>query len=99
MLNCPHQVRGKMRVCRVKPLEFIWRRYPAYAPERTIMFDDVRHNFLCNPRNGLVIRPFRNGPSSRTDNELQRLARFLDHIAEHPDVRTIDLKRWERLLE
>ncbi len=65
MFTVESQVRGKLRVCRVKPLEFIWRRFPAYTPERTIMFDDVRHNFLMNPRNGLVIRPFRNGPASQ----------------------------------
>ncbi len=99
MFNVESMLHGKMRVCRVKPLEFIWRRFPNYTPEATIMFDDVRHNFLCNPKNGLVIRPFRNGPSNRDDIELQRLARFLTHIKDHHDVRTIDLKRWERLLE
>ena len=58
MFTVEARSRGKTRVCRVKPLQFIWKRFPEYTPQKTVMFDDVRHNFLLNPRNGLVIRPF-----------------------------------------
>ncbi len=91
MFNVQGMVRGKMRVVRVKPLEFIWKRFD-YKPEKTIMFDDVKHNFLCNPKNGLVIRPFRNAFQSRDDIELQRLSVFLQIIAGHDDFRKLDLK-------
>ena len=43
----------------VKPLGVIWGKYPQYTKDNTIMFDDLRRNFLMNPQNGLKIRPFR----------------------------------------
>ena len=43
----------------VKPLGVIWGKYPQYTKQNTIMFDDLRRNFLMNPQNGLKIRPFR----------------------------------------
>ena len=43
----------------VKPLGVIWGKYPQYSRSNTIMFDDLRRNFLMNPQNGLKIRPFR----------------------------------------
>ena len=43
----------------VKPLGVIWGKYPQYSNKNTIMFDDLRRNFLMNPQNGLKIRPFR----------------------------------------
>ena len=43
----------------VKPLGVIWGKYPQYTRHNTIMFDDLRRNFLMNPQNGLKIRPFR----------------------------------------
>lgn len=43
----------------VKPLGVIWGKYEQYDKKNTIMFDDLRRNFLMNPQNGLKIRPFR----------------------------------------
>ena len=43
----------------VKPLGVIWGKYEQYNKKNTIMFDDLRRNFLMNPQNGLKIRPFR----------------------------------------
>jgi len=44
----------------VKPLGFLWQKFPEHYDEtNTIMFDDLRRNFLMNPQNGLQIRPFR----------------------------------------
>lgn len=41
---------------KVKPLGVIWGKFPNYKKETTIMFDDLRRNFLMNPGNGLRIR-------------------------------------------
>lgn len=50
----------------VKPLGFIWLNFPEHYNERnTIMFDDLKRNFLMNPQNGLQIRPFRNAHLNR----------------------------------
>lgn len=41
----------------VKPLGVIWGKYPDhFGPHNTIMFDDVRRNFLMNPQSGLKVR-------------------------------------------
>jgi len=70
-----------------------------YSHKNTIMFDDVQRNFIMNPENGLRIRPFRNGPQARfTDNELNKLADFLDKIYDTPDFTTLNLSKWERYL-
>ena len=36
----------------------IWGKYEQYTKKNTVMFDDLRRNFLMNPQNGLKIRPF-----------------------------------------
>jgi ubiquitin-like domain-containing CTD phosphatase 1 len=57
----------------VKPLGVIWGKFPQYSQRNTIMFDDLRRNFLMNPQSGLRIRPFRevgnrDSPDIRPDN-------------------------------
>uniref|UniRef100_T1J0Y6 Ubiquitin-like domain-containing CTD phosphatase 1 n=1 Tax=Strigamia maritima TaxID=126957 RepID=T1J0Y6_STRMM len=44
---------AKYGVIEVKPLGVIWGKYPQYSSKTTIMFDDLRRNFLMNPQNGL----------------------------------------------
>ena len=39
----------------VKPLGVIWGKYPQWGKHNTIMFDDLRRNFLMNPKNGLKV--------------------------------------------
>lgn len=49
-----------------KPLAFLWGKFPEfYNEDNTIMFDDLRRNFVYNKQNGLVIRPFRNAHRTR----------------------------------
>jgi ubiquitin-like domain-containing CTD phosphatase 1 len=43
----------------VKPLGVIWGKYEQYDRTTTVMFDDLRRNFLMNPQNGLKIKAFR----------------------------------------
>ena len=83
-----------------KPLGYIWQNFPGvYTPQNTIMFDDLSRNFAMNPQNGLKIAPFRKAHVSRaTDDELVRLARYLQGIARLPDLSDLDHRRWERWL-
>ena len=38
----------------------LWDKYPQfYNKHNTVMFDDLRRNYVMNRQNGLVIRPFR----------------------------------------
>lgn len=81
----------------VKPLGVIWGKYPQYSPKNTIMFDDIRRNFLMNPKSGLRIRPFRQAHLNRhKDTELLKLAKYLKEIAENcDDFTTLNHKKWE----
>lgn len=53
-VHCP-----KRGVVEVKPLAVIWGKLKQYSSKNTIMFDDIRRNFLMNPKSGLRIKPFR----------------------------------------
>ncbi|KAJ6706638.1 HEAVY CHAIN putative EXPRESSED-RELATED-RELATED [Salix purpurea] len=39
-----------------KPLGLIWAKFPEfYSSKNTIMFDDLRRNFMMNLQNGLIL--------------------------------------------
>ncbi|XP_073969065.1 ubiquitin-like domain-containing C-terminal domain phosphatase 1 [Rhodnius prolixus] len=88
----------KYGVIQVKPLGVIWGKFPnEYRQSNTIMFDDIRRNFIMNPQNGLRIRPFRQAHLNRaTDRELLRLTRYLDAIAPLEDLTQLNHRHWER---
>ncbi|KAK3908000.1 Ubiquitin-like domain-containing CTD phosphatase 1 [Frankliniella fusca] len=91
---------SKYGTVNVKPLGVIWGKYPEfYSSKNTIMFDDIRRNFLMNPSNGLRIRPFRQAHMNRqTDRELLKLSKYLKMIAELEDFSTLEHKNWEHYL-
>jgi len=87
----------KYGIVDVKPLGVIWGKYEQYSKQNTIMFDDLRRNFLMNPQNGLKIRPFREAHKNRaTDKELVGLAKYLAKIAKLEDLSGLRHSRWER---
>jgi len=87
----------KYGIVDVKPLGVIWGKYEQYNKQNTIMFDDLRRNFLMNPQNGLKIRPFREAHKNRaTDKELVGLAKYLAKIAKLEDLSGLRHSRWER---
>ncbi|CAG4979051.1 ubiquitin-like domain-containing CTD phosphatase 1 [Colias croceus] len=82
----------------VKPLGVIWGKYPQYSSKNTIMFDDIRRNFIMNPKSGLKIRAFRQAHLNRDkDRELLHLSGYLREIARHcDDFDTLNHKKWEK---
>lgn len=67
-----------------------------YSPKNTIMFDDLRRNFVMNPQNGLTIKPFRKAHVNRdSDQELVKLTQYLLTIAELDDLSTLNHSRWQ----
>lgn len=82
----------------VKPLGVIWGKYPQYSSKNTIMFDDIRRNFIMNPKSGLKIRPFRQAHLNRDkDRELLHLSTYLRDIAQYcDDFDTLNHKKWEK---
>ncbi|KAH8514731.1 hypothetical protein H0E87_007531 [Populus deltoides] len=72
-----------------KPLGFT-------VQKNTIMFDDLRRNFMMNLQNGLVIKPFRKAHANRdNDQELVKLTHYLLAIADLDDLSVLDHKMWE----
>lgn len=74
-----------------------------YSPKNTIMFDDVKRNFIMNPRNGLTIKPFRDATTTdarQTDNELELLATMLENIYDEEDFTQLDFsgRKWKKYL-
>jgi len=89
----------KYGIVEVKPLGVIWGKYSQYSSKNTIMFDDLRRNFLMNPQNGLKIRPFREAHKNRTtDKELVGLAKYLEAISKLEDLSDLRHSRWEKYL-
>uniref|UniRef100_A0A6N2K8R0 protein-serine/threonine phosphatase n=2 Tax=Salix TaxID=40685 RepID=A0A6N2K8R0_SALVM len=84
-----------------KPLGLIWAKFPEfYSSKNTIMFDDLRRNFMMNLQNGLVIRPFRKAHANRdNDLELVKLTHYLLAIADLEDLSVLDHKNWEFFAE
>ncbi|KAK6156995.1 hypothetical protein DH2020_011243 [Rehmannia glutinosa] len=69
---------------------------PYYSAKNTIMFDDLRRNFVMNPQNGLIIKPFKRAHANRnSDQELVKLTQYLLTIAELNDLSSLDHKNWE----
>lgn len=87
----------KYGVVDVKPLGLIWGKFSQYNQKNTIMFDDMRRNFMMNPRNGLKIRPFRQAHFNRTkDKELLYLSKYLKDLAQYcSDFSSVNHKHWE----
>ncbi|KAL1925372.1 uncharacterized protein VTP21DRAFT_255 [Calcarisporiella thermophila] len=88
---------GKTYRHQVKALEVIWTKLPRYSARNTIHVDDLSRNFAMNPKCGLKITAFKNGPLTRhLDRELFFLARYLLSISRVEDFRTLNHKRWKK---
>ncbi|KAH9512573.1 Ubiquitin-like domain-containing CTD phosphatase 1 [Bulinus truncatus] len=85
----------KYGVIEVKPLGVIWGKFSHWSEKNTIMFDDIRRNFIMNPQSGLRIKAFRDSRVNRfTDKELIKLSEYLTIIAELEDFTILDHKQW-----
>lgn len=82
----------------VKPLKVIWDKFPEfYSSKNTIMFDDLRRNFLMNPQNGLRIEPYKNAHTNRDkDQELKKLSVYLKRISKLDDLSDLKHKHWNK---
>lgn len=92
---------AKRGVVEVKPLKVIWGKYPQFNSKNTIMFDDIRRNFMMNPKSGLRIKPFSQAHLNRhKDTELLKLSEYLKHIAENSnDFNELCHKQWEKYMQ
>mmetsp|Transcript_15014 Transcript_15014/g.35411 ORF Transcript_15014/g.35411 Transcript_15014/m.35411 type:complete len:330 (-) Transcript_15014:119-1108(-) len=90
---------GTERAHEVKPLEFIWTKFPLlYNAQNTVHVDDLGRNFALNPKNGLKISAFRNAAAMRSDKELLYIAQYLALIAKRQDWTSLDHNKWREFL-
>jgi ubiquitin-like domain-containing CTD phosphatase 1 len=78
----------------------LWNRFnDHYHPSTTIMFDDLRRNFILNKKQGLVIKPFRRATTSgRSDEEFLRLKPYMAVLAGLDSFDDMDHDNWKRFL-
>lgn len=89
----------KYGIVDVKPLGMIWGKYKQFSAKNTIMFDDIRRNFIMNPQSGLRIRAFRQAHLNRhKDRELLKLSKYLEAIAALDDFQILNHRHWEDYL-
>jgi len=88
-------------VFNTKPLPVIWGIYEKfYNKKNSIMFDDLRRNFIMNPENGLKVRPFKNAPTEGAkDKELMYLTNYLLLIKDEDDFSALTHRKWESYVE
>lgn len=76
----------------------LWVIYPKQGMSELISSES--RNFALNPKEGLKIQPFKNAhtPEAMADRELDKLARYMLHIANVADFRILSHKVRDRLL-
>lgn len=84
----------------VKPLQIIWNKFPQFGARNTIHVDDLSRNFALNPEEGLKIHAFKHAHTeqAQADRELEKLSRYMVHIALMGDFQTVNHKDWKRIL-
>ncbi|KII88126.1 hypothetical protein PLICRDRAFT_612640 [Plicaturopsis crispa FD-325 SS-3] len=103
---------GKPYTHSVKPLQIIWNKFPQFSAKNTIHIDDLSsssyppqsRNFALNPPQGLKISPFKDAHTEHAlgDRELEKLTRYLVHIAQtKPDWTADDVKHneWKNVVK
>ncbi|CAD6235694.1 unnamed protein product [Miscanthus lutarioriparius] len=101
MITVQSENQSRKKTFDCKPLGVIWAQFPEYYNEKnTIMFDDLRRNFVMNPQNGLVIKPFRKAHWNRhDDHELVKLTHYLLSIGDLEDLSKLDHGKWESFVD
>lgn len=91
---------GKPYSHHVKALQIIWNKLPQFSAKNTVHVDDLSRNFALNPDEGLKIHAFKHShmEQAQADRELEKLARYMVHIASLDDFRTVKHKDWKRTL-
>ncbi|XP_076759108.1 ubiquitin-like domain-containing C-terminal domain phosphatase 1 [Xylocopa sonorina] len=84
---------------KAKPLAIIWGKFKQFSAKNTIMFDDIRRNFIMNPQSGLKIKPFKHAHiTRRKDKELLKLSQYLKLIAKVDDFQTLNHRKWQEYI-
>lgn len=100
MFSINSNYKGKSREHEVKPLKFIWKKFNLYNHKNTVHVDDLARNFALNPKNGIVISPYKQAQvNHKTDNELKYLKEYLLRIKDVLDVTKLNHQDWKKSLQ
>lgn len=82
----------------VKPLAFLYAKFPQWSNKNTIHIDDLSRNFALNPGEGLKIRAYKTAgdPTAEQDRQLVKLGRYLMWLATVEDFAAIDHRQWKK---
>ncbi|XP_065185453.1 ubiquitin-like domain-containing CTD phosphatase 1 [Sycon ciliatum] len=90
-------IEGQGGLLNTKPLGVIWGKLKQFSQKNTVLVDDLRRNFLMNPRNGIKIKAFKHAHVNRaTDRELLKLTKYLVSLASCDDLSAISHRHWDR---
>jgi ubiquitin-like domain-containing CTD phosphatase 1 len=84
-----------------KPLAVLFHRYSEYySPDQTVMLDDLRRNFILNPKQGLTVRPFRKATTQgKQDTEFESLMAYFRILGGMESFDALDHNVWKRYLK
>lgn len=100
MFSITSNFKGKHKEHEVKPLKIIWKKFEMYNHKNTVHVDDLARNFALNPKNGIVIEPYKQSQMNhKTDKELKYLLEYLKSIANVKDVTQIKHQNWKKSLQ
>jgi ubiquitin-like domain-containing CTD phosphatase 1 len=102
MFQVSSNIQNKIREHYVKPLQFLYTKFPQFYNSRnTVHVDDLSRNFAMNPHNGIKIKAFKDCANTRnSDKELLLLAEYLNKIvAPATDVRQCNNRHWKKELK
>ncbi|XP_011299565.1 uncharacterized protein [Fopius arisanus] len=77
----------------LKPLEFIWRKFPWFSSRNTVIIDDNRWYFAMNYQSGCEVKPYK-VRNENLDVELEFLASYLEWIAFFEDFENLNHENW-----
>lgn len=80
----------------LKPLAFIWRKFPQFSAKNTIVFDDNWRNYAANKRSGMSTQRTQGvDADSNLNPNLANIVQYLEYISGLPSLLLFDHNQWE----
>ncbi|XP_015108497.1 uncharacterized protein LOC107035542 [Diachasma alloeum] len=77
----------------LKPLEFVWGKFPRFSPRNTVIIDDNKWYFALNHQSGCEVMPYK-ARNEQLDVELEFLASYLEWIAFFENFQNLNHRHW-----
>ncbi|XP_063983878.1 uncharacterized protein LOC135165960 isoform X2 [Diachasmimorpha longicaudata] len=77
----------------LKPVEFVWKKFPEFSAKNTVIIDDNKWYFALNYQSGCEVMPYK-ARNEDLDVELEFLASYLEWIAFFDNFQNLNHKNW-----